>query len=211
MTEIMTLRNVSVHFPVRGFLPFLKKGEIQAVSDVSLGVRRGEIFGLVGESGCGKTTLANTMVGLVKPTACLLYTSQCTEAEMQEIRGKELAMIFQDAMTSLNPVMTVGNQIDEMYRRHYGDSKQAAREKTVHALEPVSYTHLDVYKRQPKVLDLIKERLPWTLVLSVSTMLIGLIVGVLFGVVAAVKRGRWQDTLQMCIRDRCCTAAKTTT
>lgn len=138
MKQVLKLRNLKVVFPT-GY------GLIRAVEGVDLDIGDRECVALVGESGCGKTVTSQAVMRLLEtPPAVIKVDSiefdgteikDCTPKEMQEIRGKEMAMIFQDAMTSLNPVMTVGNQIDEMYMRHQGDSKKEAREKTVRALE----------------------------------------------------------------------------
>jgi oligopeptide/dipeptide ABC transporter ATP-binding protein len=150
VTEIMTLRNVSVHFPVRGFLPFLKKGEIQAVSDVSLGVRRGEIFGLVGESGCGKTTLANTMVGLVKPTAGqVLFEGvdlhSLPREEFKKTR-RRMQMIFQDPFSSLNPRFNVYQLVSEPMVIRGEDDEETMKARVVELLEMVGLSAQDLYR-----------------------------------------------------------------
>lgn len=138
MEQMLKLRNLKVVFPTN-------YGIIRAVESVDLDVGDRECVALVGESGCGKTVTSQSVMRLIEsPPAVTRVDSiefngqeikDYTPKQMQEIRGKDMAMIFQDAMTSLNPVMTVGNQIDEMYMRHQGDSKKEAREKTVRALE----------------------------------------------------------------------------
>ncbi|WP_461366761.1 ABC transporter ATP-binding protein [Candidatus Darwinibacter acetoxidans] len=138
MEQVLKLRNLKVVFPT-------DYGLIRAVEGVDLDIFHRECVALVGESGCGKSVTSQAVMRLLESPPALIRVdalefdgrdlTQCTEQEMQEIRGRDMAMIFQDAMTSLNPVMTVGRQIDEMYRRHNGDSKKEAREKTVKALE----------------------------------------------------------------------------
>ena len=138
MKQMLKLRNLKVVFPT-------DYGVIRAVESVDLDIGDRECVALVGESGCGKTVTSQSVMRLIEsPPAITRVDSiwfdgreikDLSPKEMQEIRGKDMAMIFQDAMTSLNPVMTVGNQIDEMYMRHQGDSKSEARKKTVKALE----------------------------------------------------------------------------
>lgn len=138
MEQMLKLRNLKVVFPT-------DYGVIRAVESVDLDIGDRECVALVGESGCGKTVTSQSVMRLIESPPAITRVDSIwfngqeikdyTPRQMQEIRGKDMAMIFQDAMTSLNPVMTVGNQIDEMYMRHQGDSKKEAREKTVKALE----------------------------------------------------------------------------
>lgn len=138
MKQILKLRNLKVVFPT-GY------GLIRAVESVDLDIYDRECVALVGESGCGKSVTSQSVMRLIESPPALTRVDAIefngrdiknfTLKQMQEIRGKEISMIFQDAMTSLNPVMTVGNQIDEMYMRHQGDGKKEARDKTVKALE----------------------------------------------------------------------------
>ncbi|HBG00863.1 MAG TPA: peptide ABC transporter ATP-binding protein [Firmicutes bacterium] len=138
MEPILKLRNLKVVFPTN-------YGVIRAVESVDLDIGDRECVALVGESGCGKSVTSQSVMRLIdSPPAVTRVDSiefdgreikNYSPKQMQELRGKEMSMIFQDAMTSLNPVMTVGNQIDEMYLRHQGDSKKEARKKTVRALE----------------------------------------------------------------------------
>ncbi len=138
MKQMLKLRNLKVVFPTN-------YGVIRAVESVDLTIGDRECVALVGESGCGKTVTSQSVMRLIESPPAITRVDSIefdgkeikdyTPKQMQEIRGKDMAMIFQDAMTSLNPVMTVGNQIDEMYMRHQGDAKKAARKKTVKALE----------------------------------------------------------------------------
>ena len=103
---IIQAEHLSVHFPVKGGLPFKKK-YVKAVSDVSLSIRRGETYGLVGESGCGKSTFANALLGMVEPTdGKVIFEGQDLNAlgkkEFRECR-RNMQMIFQDPFSSLNP------------------------------------------------------------------------------------------------------------
>ena len=113
--------------------------DVHALNGITLSLDKGETLGLVGETGAGKTTTALSIMRLLPKRIGEVKNGEIrfegqnllekTEAEMRLIRGESISMIFQDPMTSLNPVIRVGDQILE-------------------ALKPVSYTHLDVYKRQ---------------------------------------------------------------
>ncbi|MBO9598064.1 MAG: ABC transporter ATP-binding protein [Cohnella sp.] len=113
-------------------------GEVQAVRGVSFSVDKGEVLAIVGESGCGKSVTAQTIMRLVpsppsiiKDGSSILFNGEheiakMSEKDMQSIRGQEIGMIFQDPMTSLNPTMTIGDQITEGIRKHQKVSKKAA-------------------------------------------------------------------------------------
>jgi peptide/nickel transport system ATP-binding protein len=126
---------------------FTRLGVVKAVDDVSFAVRRGDTLAIVGESGCGKTMTALSLLRLVpNPPGRIVSGSikidgkdlvTLDEAEMRDIRGNEISMIFQEPMTSLNPVMTIGAQISETIRLHEDLSKSAALEKTIEMLRLV--------------------------------------------------------------------------
>jgi oligopeptide/dipeptide ABC transporter ATP-binding protein len=120
-------------------------GRVQAIDGVSFDITRGEVFAIVGESGSGKSVTAMSILGL-QPTLDvtegeILWKGRdlltVTEEERRAVRGKEIAMIFQDPLTALNPVHTVGRQIGEMARIHEGVSKKQALERAVEMLELV--------------------------------------------------------------------------
>jgi oligopeptide/dipeptide ABC transporter ATP-binding protein len=126
----------------------VRKAELRALSEVSFDVRRGEILGIVGESGCGKTTVSSTLMRLLPPNGEVVG-GQATfkgrdllvlsEEEMRELRGRELAMIFQDPLTSLNPTFTIGTQMIDVERAHVagrGESN-ALRKRALEMLEQV--------------------------------------------------------------------------
>ncbi len=137
MTPTLEVRDVSVQIRVPG------GRRIQAVDRVSFAVGRGETLAVVGESGCGKTMLAMAILGLL-PTggeitsgAVLLDGADLRTigpSRLQEIRGKVIGTIFQEPMTSLNPVLTVGRQIGEVLERHEGVSGRATRPRIVDLL-----------------------------------------------------------------------------
>src|SRR5688500_227618 len=122
-------------------------GVVKAVDGVSFSLEPGETLGIVGESGSGKSVTALSIMQLNPrppveyPEGEILFEGQdlleVSEKRMQEIRGNDIAMIFQDPMTSLNPVFTVGNQIREAIRIHQNLSKSEAQEKTVQVLRDV--------------------------------------------------------------------------
>jgi oligopeptide/dipeptide ABC transporter ATP-binding protein len=124
-----------------------RKGRMRVLRNVSLAVESGVSLGIVGESGCGKSMTALAAMRLI-PSPPGRITSgeirlrerdllQATERQMQDIRGNEIAMIFQEPMTSLNPVFTVGSQIMESIRRHQKVSRQDARKRAADSLEAV--------------------------------------------------------------------------
>jgi peptide/nickel transport system ATP-binding protein len=134
---------------IKGLRTYLstRSGVIKAVDDVSFSLRRGETLAVVGESGCGKSMTALSIMRLVpNPPGKIVDGTitlegkdlvQLDEAEMRDIRGNEISMIFQEPMTSLNPVLTIGNQIAEALRLHQDLSKGAANKKAVEMLRLV--------------------------------------------------------------------------
>ncbi len=117
---------------------FTPAGEVKALNDVSIRVKQGEVLGIVGESGSGKSVTAYSLMGLTAHPGKLVGGTiefngheihNMSEKEFRKIRGNEVSIIFQDPMTSLNPVYTVGNQIEEVILLHTGKSKKEARER----------------------------------------------------------------------------------
>ncbi len=117
---------------------FTPAGEVKALNDVSIHLKEGEVLGIVGESGSGKSVTAYSLMGLTAYPGKLIggtlefnghRIDEMKEKEMRKIRGEEISIIFQDPMTSLNPVYTIGNQICEMVLLHTKKSKQEARER----------------------------------------------------------------------------------
>src|SRR3989442_4451865 len=120
MSHLLQVRHLQTHFPTRA-------GLVRAVDGVSFYLDRGELLGLVGESGCGKSITALSIMRLIAPPGKIVggkidFDGQnllaLSNAAMRAIRGNDVAMIFQDPMTSLNPVFTVGEQIAEALRLH---------------------------------------------------------------------------------------------
>ncbi len=152
-TPILEVDGLKTWFPVRGGLFNRKKKFVKAVDDVSFKVYPGETLGLVGESGCGKTTLGRSILRLVTPTSGRvvfdgLDLTAIGEREFRRIR-KDLQIIFQDPYSSLNPRMTVGQAIQEPMRVHsLHGSESARRDKVIELLERVNL-NADHYHRYP--------------------------------------------------------------
>jgi peptide/nickel transport system ATP-binding protein/oligopeptide transport system ATP-binding protein len=142
---------------------FTDQGVAKAVDGISFDVREGETLGIVGESGCGKTVTSLSILGLLpRPPARVMDGSSvklrgeeligASERRMRELRGNEISMIFQEPMSSLNPVYTVGDQIVEALRLHRGLDRKAAREETVRLLGEVGISEprrrIDEYPHQ---------------------------------------------------------------
>lgn len=128
---------------------FTPAGEVKALNGVSFSMNEGEVLGIVGESGSGKSVTAYSIMGLTAYPGKLVGGSiwfnghqidKMTEKEMRKIRGNEVSIIFQDPMTSLNPVYTIGNQIIEVIRLHTGKSKKEAYERARELIELVGIT-----------------------------------------------------------------------
>ena len=124
-----------------------RRGDVHAVDGVSFAVERGKTLGIVGESGCGKSVTALSIMGLLAPTARIVRRRDplrrprpersCRERELEDVRGRQIAMIFQDPMTSLNPTLTIGLQLTETMQRHLDLSRDEARKRAVELLEEV--------------------------------------------------------------------------
>lgn len=141
MGIILDVRNLRVSYHTYA-------GEVQSVRDISFQVNEGETVAIVGESGCGKSVTAKTIMGLVaeppgeiKSESQVLYLGENileqSEKEWEKYRGAKCSMIFQDALTSLNPTMNIGRQIEENITNHYKVTKKEARAKAVEMLELV--------------------------------------------------------------------------
>ena len=131
--KVLMIEELSVVFPTR-------KGEIRAADHVSLAVQKGKITGLVGESGCGKSVTARAVMDLIRTPGRVTggqiwldgrNLTGMRKKERRMLRGRELSMIFQDPMTSLNPVMKAGKQIEEVVRLHEHVSGTEARQRTL--------------------------------------------------------------------------------
>ena len=125
---------------------FTPAGEVKALNGVSFSMNEGEVLGIVGESGSGKSVTAYSIMGLTAYPGKLIggtiyfnghQIEKMSEKEMRKFRGNEVSLIFQDPMTSLNPVYTIGNQIPEGIRLHTGKSKKEAYDRAKELLELV--------------------------------------------------------------------------
>ena len=139
MENLLEVKNLQFSFRTYG-------GVVKAVRDVSFEVRPGEILGIVGESGCGKSVLCKSIMKLLPPSAKIKEGSICVngqditcyrEREMQKLRGRVFAMIFQDPMSYLNPIVTIEKQMTEGIRAHDKCSKQEARERAIELMKMV--------------------------------------------------------------------------
>ena len=139
-TSILELKNLTTHF-------YTSDGVVKAVDDVSWSVNIGEVIGLVGESGCGKSVTGLSILRLIPEppgkivAGEILFSNKnllsLSIEEMRKIRGNDISMIFQEPMTSLNPVFTIGDQIAEVIRLHQRLKKHDALEKTIDMLRLV--------------------------------------------------------------------------
>ena len=137
---LLEVRDLRTHF-------FTREGVVRAVDGVSLSVDIGRTLGLVGESGCGKSVTALSILGLIpKPPARIVGgeilfrgrdLTTLSERELEDVRGKRIAMVFQDPMTSLNPTLTIETQLVETIRRHTDVSRREASRRAVELLDEV--------------------------------------------------------------------------
>ena len=137
---ILSIRNLKTYF-------FTRRGVVRAVDGIDFDLVKGETLCLVGESGCGKTVTALSILGLIDSPPGRIVDGEihygnidlmrCPRDQMRHIRGKEIAMIFQDAQSALNPVFTIGNQIVEQIKLHSEANNREAKEKAISLLEEV--------------------------------------------------------------------------
>lgn len=139
MPDLLELDNLKTSF-------FTRDGEVHAVRGVSFSLNAGELVGIVGESGCGKSVTCKSILQLLGNNGKITGGSvrfrgddlaQKTPQQMRQIRGNDIAMIFQDPMTALNPVLTIGRQMTEILMRNKGLSRKAANQKALAMLESV--------------------------------------------------------------------------
>lgn len=139
MEKIIQIENLKTSF-------FTEAGEVQAVRGISFDVYKNEIVGIVGESGSGKSIASKSIMGLIKDPGkivdgTIMFLGQdltkLNEKQMLKIRGNEIAMVFQDPMTALNPLIKIGNQMSEVIIRHSKLTKKEARNKAVELLKLV--------------------------------------------------------------------------
>jgi len=147
LEKLLEVKNLCVNFGTYG-------GEVKAVRGVTFDLHKGETLAIVGESGSGKSVACKTIMrilssnGYIKDGQILFDGKDLTkisEKDMEKVRGKDIAMIFQDPMTSLNPTMTIGKQIMEPIIKHQGFSKEDARKRALELIELVGIS--DAEKR----------------------------------------------------------------
>ena len=155
MAELIKVKDLRTSF-------FTPEGEVRAIDGISFEIDEGKTLGLVGESGCGKSVTSLSIMRLIaSPPGKIVggeifYRGQdllkLKNEQMRKIRGNEISMIFQEPMTSLNPVFTVGNQIGEAIRLHQGLGKKQTRQKTIDMLRLVKIadpeSRVDAYPHQ---------------------------------------------------------------
>lgn len=153
-SAVLSVRNLKTHF-------FTKKGVVKAVDDVSFDIEKGELLCIIGESGSGKTVSALSILRLIEKPGKVVNGSiffhgndllEMTEKEMRSIRGNKISMIFQDATSSLNPVLNISDQITEALILHLKLNLKEAREKAIELLTSVGIPYpaerLDEYPHQ---------------------------------------------------------------
>ena len=138
--RILEVNNLTTSFKT-------ERGLMKAVDGVSLYVEKGEVLGVVGESGCGKSVTSQSILRLYDEKYLAVYSGEIlfdgrqilhlSEKEMQRVRGKDIAMVFQDALSALNPVFTIGDQIAEVLRLHQQMKKEEAKKQAVEILRLV--------------------------------------------------------------------------
>ncbi|HIE55984.1 MAG TPA: ABC transporter ATP-binding protein, partial [Chromatiaceae bacterium] len=154
-TPLLSVRDLEIEFST-------ERGNVRAIDGVSFDIQPGETLGLVGESGCGKTVTALSILGLIPSPpgritggSIRLEGRELTglpEGEYRHIRGKEISMIFQEPMTALNPVFTIATQMTDVLMRHQGMTRRQARARAVKMLArvdiPSPEKRIDEYPHQ---------------------------------------------------------------
>ena len=147
---LVEIKNLKLSF-------FTPAGEVKALNDVSFSMQEGDVLGIVGESGSGKSVTAYALMGLVPFPGRIIggtiefnghRINEMSEKELLSIRGNEISMIFQDPMTSLNPVFTIGNQIEEVILLHTEKNRREARERALELLQLVGINEPEKRLRQ---------------------------------------------------------------
>ncbi|MGB9367636.1 MAG: ABC transporter ATP-binding protein [Xanthobacteraceae bacterium] len=154
MTPVLSVQNLKVEFPTR-------RGILTAIDDISFDIAPGEVLGVVGESGAGKSITGTAVIGLIEPPGRIaggqvLLRGQRIDnlsgEQMRKIRGKRIGMVFQDPLTSLNPLYRIGEQLIETITTHTNLSNSQARKKALSLLEevgiPAPDTRIDNYPHQ---------------------------------------------------------------
>ena len=154
MAKLLEIKDLATYF-------YTPEGVVKAVDSISYDLEEGEILGLVGESGCGKSVSALSLMRLIQKPGRIVSGEaifdgtdvlNVNDSEMRKIRGKDMAMIFQEPMTSLNPVLTIGKQLTETVELHLGYNKKEAEDRATELLQmvgiPEGRTRLQDYPHQ---------------------------------------------------------------
>ncbi len=154
MTELLSVRGLTTEFQA-------DSGRVRAVDNISFSIPRGGTVGLVGESGCGKSVTSLSIMRLISPPGRIAAgdvvfdgtdLTKVPESDMRRFRGNRISMIFQEPMTSLNPVFTIGDQVAEVFRIHRGLNRDDARKEAIEMLRmvriPSPETRVDEYPHQ---------------------------------------------------------------
>jgi oligopeptide transport system ATP-binding protein len=154
VAKLLEIKDLATYF-------YTPEGVVKAVDSISYDLEEGEILGLVGESGCGKSVSALSLMRLIQKPGRIVSGEaifdgtdvlNTSDAEMRKIRGKDMAMIFQEPMTSLNPVLTIGKQLTETVELHLGYNKKEAEDRATELLQmvgiPEGRTRLQDYPHQ---------------------------------------------------------------
>lgn len=156
MTPVVSVRDLETTF-------FTKMGPFRAVNRVSYDIHQGQTLGIVGESGCGKSVTSFSLMRLIENPGKVTHGSvllnqrdilKLSDSQMEEVRGGEMAMIFQEPMTALNPVLTIGYQIDEQILKHKKCTPKEARDRSIEMLNLVGIpSPADRYSTYPHQLS----------------------------------------------------------
>ncbi|MFY7929292.1 MAG: ATP-binding cassette domain-containing protein, partial [Oligoflexus sp.] len=150
MSTLLEVKNLNMHFPIRGGLLKKKVGHVFAVNDVSFTLKEGETFGVVGESGCGKSTLGRTIVRLYQPTSghVLFRGKDIAGLEKDDLKDfrRQIQMVFQDPYASLNPRMTIADILEEPFVLHGIGTPEERREKAQDLVKLVGLRVSDINK-----------------------------------------------------------------
>jgi oligopeptide/dipeptide ABC transporter ATP-binding protein len=154
VAKLLEIKDLATYF-------YTPEGVVKAVDSISYDLEEGEILGLVGESGCGKSVSALSLMRLIQKPGRIVSGEaifdgtdvlNVSDSEMRKIRGKDMAMIFQEPMTSLNPVLTIGKQLTETVELHLGYNKKEAEDRATELLQmvgiPEGRTRLQDYPHQ---------------------------------------------------------------
>ena len=136
---LLDVRNLSIEY-------LTQRGPAKAVNNVSFSIKEGQVFGLAGESGCGKSTIAHSLLRILRPPAVIrggqiVFSGEdvlkMNDSELEDFRWSKVSMVFQSAMNSLNPVITIGEQINDVLIRHHKFTANQARERSAELLNIV--------------------------------------------------------------------------